>query len=345
MSGSLLSLFDSLYGASFRGVDFDIPDTRQEVGRRVQRFWFPGRDDTVHQDLGAHEGPIGVTGLIVGGDYVARARALRAAFLEPGPGTLVHPWLGEIEVVLAQPATITFSEREMRVARFEAQFERVPSSAKGGLLDTLADLLDQVQQLRAQVRAAIGRILAPIRLTVALIAGVQGFVTSAASTWRGIVSAGRGLGALGDGLDAGFRGLDGVAGLAADDTYGGEVADRLGDLPATIAEAGAPPLAPAIGPAAGATTPGIVIAPDIAATALLDGAAALATTASAVPGLALAAAVQARLEAVAAASTIDHVSQQDAIAWRDRLDAALTAAATDAALLARTAPIDRKSVV
>ncbi len=342
--GAVTSLFDSLFGASFRGVEFEIPDTRQEVGRRVQRFFFPGRDDTKHQDLGAFEGPITIRGLIIGADYVERARALRAAFLEEGPGTLVHPWLGEIEVVLPQPASITFSDREIRLARFDATFERVPTTAGGGLLDTLADLLDQVQRLRAQVRVTIGRILAPIRLTVAVIAGVQGFVASAAGTWQGIVSAGRGLTGLGNALDAGFRGMAEIGVLTADTTYGGAVSDALDAVPSSIAEAGAPPLPPAIGPAAGATTPSIVIAPEAATKALLDGADALAAIAAPVPGLALAAAVQARLEAVTAATTIDHVSQQDAIAWRDRLDAALTASAADAAILARTAPIEGQAL-
>lgn len=339
MSGSLLSLFDSLFGASFRGVEFHIPDTRQEVGRRVVRFFFPGRDDTVHQDLGAYEGPISVTGLIVGDDYVARARALRAAFLAPGPGTLVHPWLGEIEVVLAQPATISFSERELRLARVEATFERA-STGTGSPIDTLSRLLDKVQELRSQVRAVIGRILAPVRLTIAVIAGVQAFVASAASTWRSLVAAGRGLAALGNGLDDGFRGLDGVPGLTADAAYGGAVSDKLSAIPRAIGDAGAPPLPPAIGPAAGSTTPSIVVAPDKAASLLLDAGDALAAMPSAVPGLALAAAVQARLEAVAVASHIEHASQQDAIAWRDRLDAVLADTAREASLLARTQPMD-----
>jgi prophage DNA circulation protein len=343
MSGALFSLFDSLFGASFRGVDFHIPDTRQEIGRRVVRFWFPGRDDTVHQDLGAYEGPISVSGFIVGDDYVARARALRAAFLEPGAGTLVHPWLGEIEVVLSQPATITFSERELRMARVEATFERAATTTASPI-DTLQQLLDRVQQIRAQVRATIARILSPIRQTVALIAGVQGFVAAAASTWRGLVATGRGLAALGGGLDAGFRGLDGVPGLAADAEYGGAVADRLGAVPKAIGDAGAPPLPPAIGPAAGADIPGIVISPADAAVALLDAGDTLSALPAAIPELALAAAVQARLEAVAVAAGIEHASREEAIAWRDRLAAALDASARDAVALARTAPAEGQAL-
>lgn len=339
MSGSLFNLFESLFGASFRGVDFHIPDTREEVGRRVQRFWFPGRDDTVHQDLGAYEGPISVSGLIIGDDYVSRARALRAAFLEPGPGTLVHPWLGEIEVVLAQPASLTFSDREIRLARFEATFER-SSAAGGSPIDTLSGLLDRVQQLRAQVRSTIARILAPVRQTVALIAGVQGFVGSVGSTWRSLVAAGRGLSALGNGLDSAYRGLGEVSSLPADSDYGGAVSDRLTAVPKAIADAGAPPLPPAIGPAAGSNAPSIVIAPIDAATVLLDAGDALVATSAVVPGLALAAGIQARMEAVAVATGIDHASREEAIAWRDRLDAALDASARDAAVLARSYPIE-----
>lgn len=125
-------LYDSLLTASFRGVNFSIIDARHEVGRRCQRFLFPGTDQTVFQDYGALDGPIHITGLISGDDYTHQAWRLHTAFRTAGPATLVHPWLGGLKVVLAKPATISFSHAELRIMRFEAEFLplRFPSRAR-----------------------------------------------------------------------------------------------------------------------------------------------------------------------------------------------------------------------
>lgn len=101
-------LYDSLLDASFRGVSFSIIDTRLDVGRRMQREMFPGLDTSLFQDLGAMDGPIRITGLISGDDFVAQARKLRLAFRTAGPGTLLHPWIDDSIVILQGPASISF---------------------------------------------------------------------------------------------------------------------------------------------------------------------------------------------------------------------------------------------
>ena len=53
MALSLTDLLSALRPASWRGIEFGVPDARQETGRRIQRFLFPGVDATAHQDLGA----------------------------------------------------------------------------------------------------------------------------------------------------------------------------------------------------------------------------------------------------------------------------------------------------
>lgn len=332
MSGFLGGLLGELLGASFRGVPFQTPDVRQEIGRRVVRLWFPGRDDTRHQDLGLAEGPINVTGFVVGDDYVQRARELRDAFAEPGPGTLVHPWLGEIEVVLARPAIISFSEREIRLARFEATFEPWSNPAPAPL-DTLSQMLDAVARVRAQIRATLRQLLAPVRQTVAALAAVQAFCGSAESTWRGLLG-GAGFGVLSSALELPFRDLAGIGSLAAGDDYGGIVADRLTTVPLAISGAGAPPLLPAIGPAAGATVQAEpVIDPAAGAGIMLQAATAFAAASSAVAALPVLAAAMARAEVAISAADIDHVSSQDAMAWRDRAGDALLASANAVAAL------------
>src|SRR5882757_9166886 len=99
----IIGLANSLLDATFRGIPFSILDSRHEVGRRLQRFLFPGRDESAFQDLGAADGSIRITGLISGDDYVHQAQRLHTAFRLPGPATLVHPWLGDLVVLLEKP--------------------------------------------------------------------------------------------------------------------------------------------------------------------------------------------------------------------------------------------------
>lgn len=339
--GALGGLLDDLFGASFRGVEFHMPDSRHETGRRVQRFFFPGLDQTVHEDLGAFDGGIQVTGLVIGDDYIAQARALDRAFRKAGPGLLVHPWLGEIEVVLAKPASITFSHKELRVARFEALFEPWRERAPAPL-DTLSGLLDAIQDVRAQVRSMLRQVLAPVRLTVLAIGAVQGFVSGTASTWRGLMLASSSLSPLARSTGPAFMGLASVASIPSGVDYGGVVADRLDLVPQALAAAAAPPLPAVVGPAADAPPAEDVADPAEAATALLAAAEAFAAdpaALAAVPALPFAAATLARAAAVSAALDIPFASRDEAIAWRDRVDAALAAAATAAELLALTAPL------
>lgn len=117
------ALLPGLLPAAFRGVVFYVPDARHEVGRRVIKTYFPGIDQAAFEVLGRHDGPIDLKGLYVGDDYVLRAEALRAALQAPGPGTLFHPWLGELRVIVSEPADIAFDVRELRVVRLHATFE------------------------------------------------------------------------------------------------------------------------------------------------------------------------------------------------------------------------------
>jgi len=320
------SLLDGLFQASFRGVEFHIPDAREEVGQRVQRDFFPGRDDTTHQFLGAYDGPIGITGLIVGADYVARAEALRAAFRQPGPGTLLHPWFGELQVVLAKPARMSFTEREVRVCRIEAEFEpwseRAPQQ-----LDTLGRLLAAISALRARVRAFLREVLAPVRLAFAVLAQVQSFVASAVAGWNAAVLTVRGAGGILPALAAPFATLRGAGALTGGLGYGDGVATALSVVPSSIASAAVPLQAPAIGPG-GTAQPNPAIAAADAAALLLAGADRQPGDAAGIgPALALAARAFAVADACGAASDIDYESQPEARAWAARLDAALRATA------------------
>jgi len=126
---SVSDLLPGLLPASWRGVQYYMPDTSIEPGRRIAEHLFPGMDRAAFDDMGLSPQIVVVAGLVIGDDYIAQAKALESAFETPGPGTLIHPWLGGMKVILESPASISFSASELRVARFSATFIKIGKGA------------------------------------------------------------------------------------------------------------------------------------------------------------------------------------------------------------------------
>lgn len=334
----LSELFPGLFSASFRGVEFYMPDSRHEIGRRVQRFLFPGRDGTVDEDLGALDGPIHITGVVLGDDYISQVRRLERAFRAEGPGLLVHPWLGELEVTLASPASITYDDRKIRFASFEVSFlawdeRRFPDA------DPLGLLLDDLAALRSGVKAMLRQAIAPLAMPIAAISAVRGYAVSAVSTWRSILAIGTGVSALAEETGSALAGLSALANIPVRRSLPDEVADAVQGVPAAISRRAA--LIPAA--AIGSASPATVAAPDPAAAALLLLEAAARwpqpATPAPLPALHLAARMAALAEALEAGTAILFDSQPQARAWQARVDVAIAAAAADAASLSVGLPL------
>lgn len=115
-------LFKSLRPASFRGVEFQVDDSAIEAGRRTQVHEYPQRDKPWAEDLGRATRGITLTAFVIGADYVERANKLLAALETAGPGQLVHPWLGTLNVSIKDPARVRFDRRGLGVATFDLSF-------------------------------------------------------------------------------------------------------------------------------------------------------------------------------------------------------------------------------
>ncbi len=94
--------------ASFRGVPFQVNDSDLGAGRRVQVHEYPQRDVPWVEDLGRATREISFDGFVIGADYITQANRLLTALESAGPGTLVHPWLGSMQVCLSQPVRLRF---------------------------------------------------------------------------------------------------------------------------------------------------------------------------------------------------------------------------------------------
>ena len=116
-----MSWRDRLLPASFRGVAFHVARHNAGSGRRLVPHEYPGEDKPYTEDLGKRASTYQVDGYLVGDDYATVRDALTRACNEKGRGTLVHPYLGRLDV---KCESIDVSERtdEGRMARVSMRF-------------------------------------------------------------------------------------------------------------------------------------------------------------------------------------------------------------------------------
>lgn len=94
-----MSWLDSYRTASFRGIEFKVEGHDASFGRRQVTHEFPQRDEPYTEDLGRRAREFDVDAYLVGDDYPSQRNQLIAAAETAGPGELVHPYLGNMQVV------------------------------------------------------------------------------------------------------------------------------------------------------------------------------------------------------------------------------------------------------
>lgn len=113
---------DRLQDASFRGVPFKVEEESSGVGRRVETHEYPNRDKPYTEDLGKVSFRPSLTVYVVGEDCFDQRDRLIEALNKSGPGTLVHPVYGEMNVCVDGEVRVSTSRSEGRVVRFDLKF-------------------------------------------------------------------------------------------------------------------------------------------------------------------------------------------------------------------------------
>ncbi len=96
------------FTGSLSGVPFFVPSNRMQGGRRTVVHELPQQNLPIIDDLGAKAKQFQLTvwvdaTLANSGNYFDARDALLAVLDQPGPMTLVHPWLGRVEVSQSDP--------------------------------------------------------------------------------------------------------------------------------------------------------------------------------------------------------------------------------------------------
>ena len=113
--------------ASFRGIPFFIRDSGRSVGRRNVVHQYPLKDIPYIEDLGQDIDEFTINGYVVQNkdnqqDYIDERDLLIEALRKFGPGTLIHPYYGELQVNLLGKARIEESFSQGGIARFTMTF-------------------------------------------------------------------------------------------------------------------------------------------------------------------------------------------------------------------------------
>lgn len=331
---------ETLLEGSYRGIGFSFIDSRDSAGRRIQAWLFPGQDRQAFQDLGQLDGDIQIQGILSGDDVTHQADRLRDAFQKPGPATLDHPWLGDLLVIQApgHAPEFKFDHEHLRILTFSATF-RLFHPRQPQATDTLQGLLDALTDLRTAALGFLRRILRPIALVLSIVGRVERLAGEVASVFAGLILSARNpLVGLAGSLPVGL--LSGIGGVAPGDGYADAVGGMLAAPSAAIAATTTPTKPSAVAPG-GVTAMAEPVDGRVTAGLILSASAAIAPASGAVDAP-IRVAIQATMiaDAVQAASDIEFESQQEAIAWRDRIAAALDAAAARVAELVVVEPTE-----
>ena len=111
----------TLRTASWRGIPFAVRANRIQRGRRTAVHQYPYRDAVWVEDLGRGMRSVTFDAFLIGDDVYAQRDAFSAACDVPGPGTLVHPSLGTLQVSNVQFSAGESAERG-RVVELELTF-------------------------------------------------------------------------------------------------------------------------------------------------------------------------------------------------------------------------------
>ncbi len=101
---------DSLLEGSIGGVPLFVNAVATQVGRRTTSKSLPFRDTPAREDLGRRARRFKVDAIVIGSDYLTQRDAVIAVFESAGPHIFVHPWLGELSVILDEGSSLDIQE-------------------------------------------------------------------------------------------------------------------------------------------------------------------------------------------------------------------------------------------
>lgn len=194
-SGDSYSWQDNLHPASFRGVPFAVESGDGVFGRRQAIHEYPYRDSVWVEDMGRSTRRIHLTGFILqssrvytAADVMSQRDSLIAAAEMSGPGTLVHPTLGELTVSV-QEGGLRIHEHKDEGRMFRFSLTLVESGLKVFAITNASDALSSVKtSWLSTATTAVARVIAEVNGDLRSVSQAIKTLKSTAQFWTSMVT-------------------------------------------------------------------------------------------------------------------------------------------------------------
>jgi len=178
--------------ASFRGVPFKTTDFETQLGRRNVVHEAPQRDRPFVEDLGKRAGQWVITGHVQGDDYLEERDALMEALGEKGPGELVHPRCGVLEVNVIGVVSVKESHEKGGIAYFHFTVVDAGSNffpaAEEDTVDAVESAADECDAAAEEHFAEALNLAGPAQVLQGAIGNITGTINGLLSTARQVTS-------------------------------------------------------------------------------------------------------------------------------------------------------------
>ncbi|EDL2495453.1 DNA circularization N-terminal domain-containing protein [Escherichia coli] len=168
---------ENLQNASFRGVQFEVLNTDEQISRDHAVYEYPFVDGADLHDLGRKARPFRMTAFLWGDDYEYKLGKLTAALDEGGDGELIHPVYGSVPSVIVTGYSIRHDAESPDSCTIDMSFleNRTGSALFSTLLPELfaQQLFDELDTLQARLSDFFDAVTAPLNTVNSMIKKAQ----------------------------------------------------------------------------------------------------------------------------------------------------------------------------
>lgn len=168
---------ENLQNASFRGVQFDVLNTDEQISRDHAVCEYPFVDGADLHDLGRKARPFRMTAFLWGEYYEYKLEKLTAALDEGGDGELIHPVYGSVPSVIVTGYSIRHDAESPDSCTIDMSFleNRTGRALFSTPLPELfaQQLFDELDKLLAQLSDFFDAVTAPLKTINSVIKKVQ----------------------------------------------------------------------------------------------------------------------------------------------------------------------------
>lgn len=168
---------ENLQNASFRGVQFDVLNTDEQISRDHAAYEYPFVDGADLHDLGRKARPFRMTAFLWGEFYEYKLEKLIAALDKGGEGELIHPIYGSVPSVIVTGYSIRHDAESPDSCTIDMNFleNRTGSALFSTPLPELfaQQLFDELDRLQAQLSEFFDAVTAHLKTINSLIKKIR----------------------------------------------------------------------------------------------------------------------------------------------------------------------------